>query len=80
MRAALSHSLSKVAGQKISLASRPLLKRDTGEGILSAQPRTLSRLALGAWLLLLVLWVLLVLLLRSQDGSREETRCMITRA
>lgn len=74
MRAAFSHSLSRVVAQK---ASRPyreplsrLVEEAEEEGILSAHPRTLSRLFLP---------VDPALLLddRSQDGSRAETRCIM---
>lgn len=45
MRAAFSHSLSRVVGQKASLTRR----EEREEGILSAQPRTLSTLFLRMW-------------------------------
>jgi hypothetical protein len=70
MRAAFSHSLSRVPAQKASRPYRELLRRLLEAGILSAHPRTLSRLFLP---------VDPALLLddRSQDGSRAETRCIM---
>lgn len=79
MRAALSHSLSKVAGRKTSLLSLDVLRRFTGEGILSAQPRTRStlffRITVLLWPLLLPMTGVLDLL--RSHGRRAETRCII---
>lgn len=73
MRAALSHSLSSVVGAYNSLPAFEdvLSLLLAGEGILSAQPRTLSRLVL------LPVPELALFLLRSQDGSKAETRCIL---
>lgn len=70
IRAARSHSLSSVAGAYDSLPDfDDVLSLLTDEGILSAQPRTLSRLVLPPDPVLF--------LLRSQDGSKAETRCIL---
>lgn len=76
MRAALSHSLSSVVGQYASLPIREtvlirlllVVLLLLGEGILSAHPKTLSRLDLPE---------LALFRLRSHDGSKAETRCML---
>jgi len=73
MRAAFSHSLSSVEGQNASLASR----EEREDGMMSAQPRTLSALFLRVWLLVKLL---ALDRLRSQLGSRDETRCIVTRS
>lgn len=70
MRAALSHSLSRVVGAYDSLPFlEDVLSLLAGVGILSAHPRTLSMLVFPPDPALF--------LLRSHDGSKAETRCML---
>lgn len=86
MRAALSHSLSRGAGQYASLSNRAgpavvdagLLLRFAAVLFLSVQAKTFSKAASDG----LVLWAARALLLGccfdlSHEGSREETRCMM---
>lgn len=88
MRAARSHSASRVAGQKASRPIRDVVAETralvvSGAGGLLDQRKTLSRgdlilLAVTTLLRpLLVVLALLVLLLASQDGRKLETRCMV---
>lgn len=88
MRAARSHSASRVAGQKASRPIRDVVAETralvvSGAGGLLDQRKTLSRgdlilLAVTTLLRpLLVVLALLVLLLASQDGRKLETRCIV---
>ena len=87
MRAALSHSRSRVAGQNASLWTRALLAAAT---LILARPLTLllldrlahqEREAAGLLLLPLELWMLALdpEFLFSQAGRKLETRCMLAR-
>lgn len=87
MRAALSHSLSRVVGQYVSLPKRTApvavaaaageLLRFAGVLLLSAHPNTFSKDASDGLGLCLRSVVLLLGFDLSHDGSRAETRCMV---
>ena len=74
MRAALSHSLSRVVGAYDSpfpVFDDAVLNLLPEAGIRSAHPRTLSRLFFP------LLLEPALFLLRSHDGSKADTRCIL---